>query len=115
MLRTTLLLVLQWFVTAMVFYGISFYASNVLPGNPYLKLGIMGTVRLISYPLQFLALKRFGVRNTLLISHVIFAATMLALAFTKGDSKLGVWIIIVLVSLGQMISDSAFTCVYIFT
>lgn len=67
MRKRSCILCIQWFVAELVFNGVMFYGTGVVPGDPYLTLIAMSVFRLFNNPVQIFVFNRFGVRN----SHIV--------------------------------------------
>lgn len=113
--KRTLVLSIQWFTACMVFYGITFYGTNVLPGDPYVKVAALSALRFIGYFPQVWILNRLGSKNTTMMFLLATVVPMFITVFLTGkDSAVNI-LAIIAAAFGLCFIDAAFGAVYIFT
>lgn len=120
--RRTFVLLLQWVIVAIVFFGMFFYGTGELPGNPYYTLGLVCAVRIVSMPLQVYILNRYGCRKAVIGWQMAAAVVIGALAALFVVHKSGIVIgpakpilSMILIVAGTWMADNAWNALYILT
>lgn len=118
LLRNTLIFFVVWFIVSNVYYGITFYGTGVIPGNPYFTFGLMNLVQFPFIPAQLYALRKMGPRAVVIawfiVSAVFFAVLAVFTAIGQKNPVLRI-VCVGLVVVGNIFIDNCFTAIYIVT
>ncbi|XP_014677147.1 PREDICTED: organic cation transporter protein-like [Priapulus caudatus] len=112
MRKKSLIMMYQWFVVSMVYYGLSLNSVN-LGSNPYVGFTLASLVEIPAHLVAMYTMKRFGRRlttsATMLASGISCLVT--ALPFLHGFS----WLIVGLATFGKFSVSITFTVVYLYS
>ncbi|XGW31351.1 hypothetical protein V3C99_009931 [Haemonchus contortus] len=101
-----------WVVDFMVYNSLSLTATDVIKGSADKSFLFSGLVELPCYFIMPVALDRLGRRPTVIISHLLSAASLLIMCFLNPDSYPTIYLCIWLVAKFGM--ASAFMCCFVY-
>lgn len=115
-LGKTLIMFLNWFVTAILFYGLTMQAGKISP-SIQLNLVISGSVELAAYAFCALTMTRCGRRHLLAFSHFLSATALLTTLCFPPKQDDGVTlnpVVLALLMIGKFGASISFTviCIY---
>ncbi|XP_064489000.1 solute carrier family 22 member 6-like isoform X1 [Ornithodoros turicata] len=108
--RNTSMLVVCSFLYFIVYYGFA-KSSTTIGGNPYLSYTMSSLLEATGYTISLATTKYFRRRTTIVVSYLLFGATMLWMALT---AKENVSLRITLMVAGRSFFTIAFTTMFVF-
>eukprot|EP00095_Tigriopus_kingsejongensis_P010110 maker-scaffold152_size304267-snap-gene-1.15 protein:Tk10110 transcript:maker-scaffold152_size304267-snap-gene-1.15-mRNA-1 annotation:"organic cation transporter protein" len=107
-LKHSAIMGLNWIVTSMCFFGLSFNSVN-LGGDMYLNFILTSLIEIPSYLFCILVLDHLGRKPVTIFCQCLAGITCCLAAFIKTD-----WIVTVLTLLGKFGASSSFTIIYLY-
>ncbi|KAK3734881.1 hypothetical protein RRG08_038907 [Elysia crispata] len=108
-------LFMNWFVSSMVYYGLSLNAGNLF-GDIYINFFLMAVVEMVSYLfcLAFLdkAGRKFLQCSSMILGGVACTATLFPVMYGGGDYN---WLIMVLSLVGKFGASAGFAVIYVYS
>ncbi|XP_069129266.1 organic cation transporter protein-like isoform X2 [Argopecten irradians] len=115
LLLRTLVILFNWGIVAMIYYGLSLNAGN-LGGNFYLNMFLSGLVEIPANTIALFLLGRIGRKKTYFVSMMLggcaCASTIVPIWYGEKENQI---IIIVLAMIGKFGMTAAFNTIYFFT
>ncbi|CAD5111215.1 DgyrCDS547 [Dimorphilus gyrociliatus] len=108
-----LILVFNWFVNSLVYYGLSMGSGNFSP-NIYINEGLGGLIELPAYVLVYLLLDRLG-RKILLAAALIISAVSSFVLFFLTYNNISNWTTFGLATIGKLMISGSFCIAYIYS
>ncbi|XP_060081315.1 organic cation transporter protein-like [Ylistrum balloti] len=115
MLLRTIVILFNWCIVAMIYYGLSLNAGN-LGGNFFFNMFLSGLVEIPANTTALLLLDRIGRKKTyffsLMFGGCACASTILPILYGEKENQI---IIVVLAMLGKFGASAAFNTIYFFS
>uniref|UniRef100_A0A2R5L7W7 Putative synaptic vesicle transporter svop n=1 Tax=Ornithodoros turicata TaxID=34597 RepID=A0A2R5L7W7_9ACAR len=108
--RNSLMLVACSFMSYIVYYGFA-KSSTTIGGNPYVSYTMSSLLEVIGYTISLATTKYFRRRITIVVSYLLFGATLLWMALT---AKENLGLRITLMVAGRLFFTIAFTTKFVF-
>ncbi|XP_050688962.1 organic cation transporter protein-like [Eriocheir sinensis] len=107
----TLVLSLQFFLVALIFYGMSLNAVNY-SADPFLYMTLSGLVEVPGYTLMAPLIARLGRKRPTIVLYSISGVVIVAVAFIPPGHR---WVVMTLALTGRMCISAAFQLLYLYS
>ncbi|XP_066942600.1 organic cation transporter protein-like [Macrobrachium rosenbergii] len=106
----TVIMCVDYFVAATVFYGLSLNSTN-FSADPFIYMILSGLMEIPAYSVTAPVIQKFGRKKTTIFGFAVTGVAILALAFISEDI---VWLVMTFALLGKMLISMAFQTIYVY-
>ncbi|XP_064084803.1 organic cation transporter protein-like isoform X2 [Macrobrachium nipponense] len=106
----TVIMCVDYFVAATVFYGLSLNGTN-FSADPFIYMILSGLMEVPAYSVTAPVIQKFGRKKTTVFGFAVTGVAILALAFISEDV---VWLVMTFALVGKMLISVAFQTIYVY-